>query len=145
MTETPQNPQATRYKNVGEFVHSYLIHVYSRQVSDLSDTVWCPEWWEHPEAFARLEALWRAWEHLRQDGRTGMSIWFLEHADRHMEVLLDPKGPFKYCSVRHGHKDMLIPLPVGKPPEGLFSDPPDDLEAVAHMDPAVGSDLRLSR
>ncbi|MEU4315377.1 DUF4913 domain-containing protein [Nocardia sp. NPDC024068] len=144
MTETPEEQQEMVYDNVGEFVQKYLISVYRRQVSDLSDTVWCPEWWKHPEAFARLDALWRAWEHYRQDGATGMSVWFLDHADKHMKVLLDPKGPFKYCSVRNGHKDMLIPLPVGEPPEGLFSNPPDDPGAVARLDTA-GSDLWVSR
>lgn len=146
MTDTPEEQQEMVYRDVEDFVRSYLSQVYRRQVSDLSDTVWCPEWWKHPEATARLEALWRSWEHLRQDGATGMSVWFLDHADKHMAVLLSPTGPFKYCSVRNGHKDMLIPLPVAAPPEGLFSNPPDHpgSAAAARMDPA-GSGLGISR
>lgn len=111
------------YANVVAFVEDYLSVVYRRQVTDLSDTVWCPQWWRHDEAVIRLEALWRAWEHLRQDGATGMSVWFLDHADRHMARLLDPRGPFKFCSVRGGHKDMLEPLPLQPPHEAMFSDP----------------------
>jgi len=42
----------------------------------------------------RLEALWRAWEHLRQDPALGMSVWWRDHADPHMAALLDPDGPF---------------------------------------------------
>ncbi|WP_280263502.1 DUF4913 domain-containing protein [Nocardia wallacei] len=118
------------YSNVVEFVENYLSLVYRRQVTDLTDTVWCPEWWKHAEAAMRLEALWRAWEYLRQDGKTGMSVWFLDHADPHMGKLFDPRGPFKYCSVRNGHKDMLNPLPLKSPQQGMFGDPT--------IDPAAG-------
>lgn len=33
---------------------------------------------------------------LRQDPTTGISVWFRDHADHHMAVLLDPdSGPFE--------------------------------------------------
>ncbi|WP_067813981.1 DUF4913 domain-containing protein [Nocardia inohanensis] len=121
MSEQQQQPMV--YASVVEFVENYLSLVYRRQVTDISDTVWCPEWWKHAEAVARLDAMWRAWEHYRLDGKTGLSVWFLDHADAHMAKLFDPKGPFKYCSVRNGHKDMLTPLPLKSPQQGLFSDP----------------------
>jgi hypothetical protein len=142
VTEISREQQIPTYKNVVEFVENYLSVVYRRQVSDLSDTVWCPEWWKHTEAIARLDAMWRAWEHLRQDGATGMSVWFLDHADQHMAVLLDPKGPFKYCSVRHGHKDMLVPLPLTAPPDGMFSDPFDTTEEAEAPVRTAGSEVK---
>jgi len=75
---------------------------------------WCPEWWRHAEAIARLEALWRAWEHLRLDPATGMSVWFRDHADHHMGVLLSADGPFKGCKPdKHGER--LEPLPLTLP------------------------------
>ncbi|MFD3508415.1 DUF4913 domain-containing protein [Nocardia sp. NPDC058666] len=114
---------ANGYPSVIEFVDEYLSQVYSRQVTDISDTVWCLEWWRHPEAAIRLHALWQAWEHYRRQGGPGISVWFLDHADPHMAKLFDPRGPFKYCSVRNGHKKMLDPLPLTEPPEGQFSDP----------------------
>ncbi len=52
-------------------------------------------WWMHPEAVARLDALWRAWEHLGNDPATGMSVWWRDHADHHMGVLMSPDGPFR--------------------------------------------------
>ncbi|MEV4125098.1 DUF4913 domain-containing protein [Nocardia sp. NPDC049707] len=121
MTEQQQEPLI--YTNVVEFVENYLSVVYRRQVTDISETVWCPEWWKHAEAVARLDALWRAWEHYRLEPSTGLSVWFLDHADPHMTKLFDPRGPFKYCSVRNGHKDMLSPLPLKSPTQGLFGDP----------------------
>jgi hypothetical protein len=121
VTEPEQPP--TSYPNVAAFVEQYLVNVYQRQVTDTTDAVWCPEWWKHTEAVARLEVVWRAWEHFRRNDRTGLSTWFLDHADKHMAKLLDPSGPFKYCSVRHGHREMLAPLPLTSPPAGMFAAP----------------------
>jgi hypothetical protein len=65
---------------------------------------WCIEWYYHPEAVTRVEALWRAWEPLRLDGATGISVWFKDHADHHMSVLLDSRGPFYKCDMQK-HRD----------------------------------------
>ena len=64
--------------------------------------------------------LWRAWEHLRLDGSTGLSVWFKDHADHHMSVLLSADGPFKGCTPDDGHRAKLAPLPCEEPPAGLF-------------------------
>lgn len=111
----------TVYKSVVEFVENYLSHTFQRQVTDTTDTVWCPEWWRHPEAVARLDSLWRSWETMRSEGPTGLSGWFLEHADPQMKQLFDPRGSFRYCSARHGHKELLGPLPSSEPGAGMFS------------------------
>ena len=111
-------PPALYYAHLEDFVGDYLVQVYRRSLSGPS-TAWCPEWWRHPEAVIRLEALWRAWEHLRLDPATGMSVWLRDHADHHMGVLLSSDGPFKGCGV-DGHGDHpLEPLPVATPPEAL--------------------------
>ncbi|MGI8558855.1 MAG: DUF4913 domain-containing protein [Solirubrobacteraceae bacterium] len=55
--------------------------------------VWCPQWWRHAEAVARLESLWRAWEHLRHDAAPGLSVWFRDHADHHLTILLHARRP----------------------------------------------------
>ncbi|MFE1594824.1 DUF4913 domain-containing protein [Nocardia sp. NPDC058705] len=119
---------ANGYTDVFDFVAKYLSRVYSRQVTDISDTVWCPEWWRHPEAMIRLDAVWQTWEHFRLEGGPGISVWFLDHADKHMAALFDPKGPFKYCSVRNGHKPMLESLKVDVPTGNdrhMLDDPED--------------------
>ena len=97
------------------FVKDYLSPMYRRALSG-SATTWCPEWWKHSEAIARLEALWRAWEFLRLDPHTGMSVWFRDHADHHMGVLLSADGPFKGCKPAE-HGERLKPLPLTLPPD----------------------------
>jgi hypothetical protein len=101
----------------------FLAPTYRRPV-DGRNRSWCPQWWRHAEAIARLEALWRSWEQLRLDPATGASVWFRDHADHHMAVLLDPdSGPFKHCTPDKGHSPRMEPLPLEEPPEGMFASP----------------------
>jgi hypothetical protein len=61
---------------------------------------WCPAWWLHPEAVARLEALWFAFIELtdpESGGYTGRGTWFREHLDIALEQLRSPTGPFARC------------------------------------------------
>lgn len=108
-------PPQLYYPDLLTFVRDYLGPMYRRSLSSHGAT-WCPEWWKHAEAIARLEALWRAWEFLRLDAHTGMSVWFRDHADHHMAVLLSADGPFKGCKPE-GHGERLKPLPLIAPPD----------------------------
>jgi hypothetical protein len=112
-------PPELYYPTLPVFVAELLLPMYRRPLGG-GGVTWCPEWWRHAEAIARLEALWRAWEHLRLDPATGMSVWFRDHADHHMAVLLNADGPFKGCSKDKGHGERLPALPLTAPPEGLF-------------------------
>lgn len=107
------------YGSTNEFVRDHLRHVYKRKING-STLFWSPQWWASAEATARLEALWRAWEHLRLDPSTGPSVWWRDHADHHMSVLMSSAGPFsKEIDVK---ATILEPLPHEEPPEGLFPD-----------------------
>lgn len=107
------------YGSTDEFVREYLRYVYQRKI-DGRTACWSPRWWTSAEAVARLEALWRAWEHLRLDPATGPSVWWRDHADPHMRVLMDSTGPFsKETEIRATVQE---PLPYEEPPEGLFPD-----------------------
>ncbi|UOD83454.1 DUF4913 domain-containing protein [Paenarthrobacter ureafaciens] len=108
------------YPNVVAFVSEKLATTYRRQINVQGGTTWCPQWWKHAEAISRLESLWRAWEYLRLDGTTGMSVWWRDHADHHMSMLLSADGPFKGCTPDDGHRTKLAALPCEDPPTGLF-------------------------
>ncbi|MDQ1058060.1 hypothetical protein QFZ23_001961 [Arthrobacter globiformis] len=69
-----EQPPGLVYGSAEEFLHEQLLPTYVRDVDGRSAR-WCIEWYFHPEAVSRIEALWRAWEHLRLDGVTGMSVW----------------------------------------------------------------------
>lgn len=102
-----------QFPDVVSFVEELLAKTYRRQLRDVGHIVWCPEWWRHPEAVMRLDAMWMAWETQRGHA-DGMSTWFRDHADPHMAVLMSPEGPFKACR-QQTHKDRLPPLPCVTP------------------------------
>lgn len=107
------------YGNVCEFVDQFLRHAYRRKTSGRGAPYWSGDWWKHDEAVMRLEALWRAWEFLRLDPATGMSVWWRDHADHHMPALMADGGAF------HGSTDVVergAPLTHNEPPPGLFVD-----------------------
>ncbi|MGW1674602.1 DUF4913 domain-containing protein [Streptomyces sp. NPDC002324] len=108
-----KKPPPLVFPHVEAFVTDYFAPTYRRKING-SSAVWCPEWWRHPEALQRITAIWRAWENLRHDPALGLSTWFLQHADPHMRVLLDPdNGPFNGCSPKDGHSSRPSPpLPV---------------------------------
>lgn len=109
----------THFAAVDQWVSGWLLPMWSRDLHGEAST-WCPQWWRHPEAVARLTALWLCWEHLRLDPATGMSSWWRDHADHHLGVLLSSSTVFKGCSPK-GHTDYPLPeLPSDPTPEGLF-------------------------
>lgn len=109
--EAPAAPE-TEFESVYEFVDDHLVLLYARHVKTKPGRLWCPRWFEHAEAVSRLEALWRAYESLRLDPATGMSVWWRDHADHHMAVLMSADGPFEGCSADRGHNRPPPPLPT---------------------------------
>lgn len=117
-TEEPVGP-ALYFPTLDRFVSEYLALVYRRDLKTASMR-WCPEWFKHAEAIARLEAIWRAWELLRLDPGEGASNWWLVHCDPHMRVLMSETGPFRNCRDSKHAEERSLPLPVEKPPAGIF-------------------------
>jgi hypothetical protein len=122
---SPADPQDTppqpRYPDVEGWVAKHLLPTYLRQSGPRT---WCAQWWRHPEAVERLEALWRAWEALRLDPTTGISVWWRDHADHHLPILLSTDGPFARCAHR-GHQDLPDPLPTAPAPPDWWVQRPD--------------------
>ena len=51
-----------------------------------------------------------------------MSVWFRDHADPHMAVLMDPDGPFAGATSEEDVNRRGDPLPYMEPPEDMFFD-----------------------
>ncbi|MEV4437899.1 DUF4913 domain-containing protein [Streptomyces sp. NPDC049577] len=103
------------------WVEYVLAACYLTEVS--SSAPWCPRWFEHPQAVARLHALWLAWQELttpEAGGYTGPSVWARDHLDPCMAQLRHPSGPFAACMThpeRPQHallqQPPVAPLPFG--------------------------------
>lgn len=63
------------------------------------DSVWCPQWQDHPEAVWRFTALHREFEISFQDDT--MSSWWVNHFDRHAPFLFGRMGIFQACETTH--------------------------------------------
>ena len=89
---------------------------------------WCPQWWMHAEAIARLMALWEAWEALRLDGGTAMGTWWRDHCGPQLGVLMNgEEGPLHLCEPdQHGG----IPAPLKSTPT-----PPEWWGSAANLTP----------
>lgn len=98
------------YPNADAWLRSWLLPNWRRPVHQH----WCPKWWLHAEAVSRVEAMWRAWEHLRTDGALGPSAWWRDHGDYHLAVLTSSTGPFARCNYRRGvhQQEDLLPAVV---------------------------------
>lgn len=116
------------YPTLPEFVEEFLVPTYRRWIGGVGgrnpngeDSFWWDaKWWLHPEAVQRLEALWRAFEHLRRDPALGMSVWWRDHADHHMPILLSKFGPFGASKDANERGE---PLPHTPPPAGIYDQP----------------------
>ncbi len=107
------------FGSVDEFVRERLRYTYSRRVGPQGPNRWAAEWWRYPEAISRLDALWRSWEALRLEPTFGMSVWWRDHADHHMRMLMSPGGPFADSRDTNAQGE---PLPYTAPPAGMFVD-----------------------
>ncbi|WP_405852466.1 DUF4913 domain-containing protein [Streptomyces sp. NBC_00090] len=101
---------------LARWVHDLLLPVYGREIT--TGRPWCQQWQEHPEAVARLHALWLAWQQLTdaEAGLTGPSTWHRDHLDPTLLQLRTPDGPFGACTTsptRPNHRLLASPKPAG--------------------------------
>ncbi|WP_329348917.1 DUF4913 domain-containing protein [Streptomyces sp. NBC_01261] len=99
---------------LSDWVNYLFLPVYGREIS--TSRPWCAQWHEHPEAVARLHALWLAWQQLTdaEAGLSGPSAWHRDHLDQTLVHLRAPDGPFAACTTsptRPNHRVLTTPAP----------------------------------
>lgn len=97
------------------WVEDLLLPVYGREIH--STRPWCRQWPEHPEAVARLHALWLAWQQFTdaEAGLAGASLWHRDHLDPALMQLRSAEGPFSACTTspaRPNHRLLSAPEPA---------------------------------
>lgn len=106
---TDTAPEGPKYGSLPEWVDGHLARLIRRRLG--GQLTWCPQWWRHPEAVSRLNAMWDEWEKARVEGT--MSQWWIYHCDPHLAVLMSrDNGPFMACRAdgeasRHTRLDPL--------------------------------------
>lgn len=116
-------PPKPVYANADAWVRELFINLSEFKMATHSGRTdgrrWCARWWAHPYALDRLEALWRAWEALRLDPGTGLSVWYRDHFTQAIDELMAAEGPFHRCGP-DGH-NALPPLDVVPAPESILA------------------------
>jgi hypothetical protein len=111
--QTEERPKPL-YPTLETWLRHHFIPMYRRTLG--GEFRWCAQWWQHAEAISRLTALWYAWEAMRLQGATGMSLWYRDHLDHHLPILLGARGPFYQCTETEHldpHEAKLSPAPPG--------------------------------
>jgi len=103
---------------LSNWVNHLLLPVYGREIT--AHHPWCHQWHEHPEAVARLHALWLAWQQFTtvEAGLAGPSTWHRDYLDPTWLQLRAADGPFAACTTsanRPHHR--LLPAPASEPAE----------------------------
>lgn len=120
---SPDSSDELDLVELDEWVRTVLLPAYGRFVPQTGGAArWCATWWRHAEAISRLDALRLAWRALAPQGGIALSVWWREHVDHHLPVLLSPDGPFASCSPsRHTPTTALpadpFPLAASLPPD----------------------------
>ncbi len=93
---TRAEPPQPVYTAVEDWVIDQVLPTFRRTLG--GEFRWCAQWWRHDEAVSRLTALWHAWEVLRLQPGTGMGVWYRDHLDHQLPILMGARGPFCQCS-----------------------------------------------
>lgn len=107
---TPADKVEPRYKSVIEFVDGFIRPMWATTRNDQDTANWSKQWYLHPEAVARLNALWRIYEIQRgRDPENFLEEFLRVHADYHMRFLMAEESVFSRCS---STDTPSVPLPV---------------------------------
>ena len=124
---TAPEPQPV-YPSLDAWVEDWLASAGRRMLRN--SVKWCPSWWAHPEAVARLGALWAAWEVAYAEGGGSMSQWWVYHFDSHWPALSDAQGPFAGCDPDRpcvpAPRLPLVPVPGELIPPDVEEEPSGD-------------------
>lgn len=109
-----------RFASLPVFVEDFVLPNCVHRLGEQHAGRWCVRWWEHAEAVTRLEAIWEAFEVMRQQPAPSFSTWLRDHFDSHMRTLTSTVGVFHRCDAdKHFHevKEVWASVP---PPTGMF-------------------------
>lgn len=112
--EIEPEPQFERFE---DWVDQWLAPTIARKLTN--ETLWCPQWWQHPEVAIRLAALHRGWEAARiSDDALAQSSWWVYHFSAHWRDISATNGPMHKCT--KGNHATTASLPVVPAPDGWF-------------------------
>lgn len=106
------------YEDAEQWLHSYALPRYLRKHGP-SGHAWAPNWYEYPEVYSVITALWETWEQMRWDGPQQILVFYRDYFYPLMDRLTAQDGPFHaYDKVMHPELPEM--LPIWDAPSGYF-------------------------
>ncbi len=96
-SEAAEGPPPLDMRILVAWVRDHLALVFQRKIPQNSAPHWCRQWWQHPEAIVRFEALRRAWMASVAEPGAEMANYLIL-VDQHLAVLMGEHGPFTGCT-----------------------------------------------
>lgn len=112
---TPERP--FMYADAEEWLQGYALPRYLRKLG--SNRKWAPNWYDYPEAYSVITALWESWEQMRWDGPQQILVFYRDYFYTMMDRLTAMDGPF-HAYDKTTHTELPEPFPVWDAPPGYF-------------------------
>lgn len=111
---TVDNPREPHFKSLPEFVDRFIRPMYATTLNQQDKANWSRRWYDHREAVARLDALWRCYEHKRRKDPNNFLEEFLRvNCDYHMKYLMSDDGVFAQCR-KDDYASVALPVDLSK-------------------------------
>lgn len=106
------------YGDAEQWLHHYALPRYLRRQGP-SGHAWAPNWYEYPEVYSVITALWETWEQMRWDGPQQILVFYRDYFYPLMDRITAQDGPFQaYDKVMHPQLPEM--LPAHRAPSGYF-------------------------
>lgn len=106
-----------KYVDAEQWLHMYALPRYLRKLG--SNRKWAPNWFEYPEAYSLITALWESWEQMRWDGPQQILVFYRDYFYPLMDRLTAMDGPF-HAYDKTTHTGLPDTFPVMDAPPGYF-------------------------
>lgn len=98
------------YEDAQQWLRGYALPRYLRKCGP-SGHAWAPNWYEYPEVYSVVTALWESWEQMRWDGPQQILVFYRDYFYPLMDRLTAQDGPFHaYDKVMHPQLPEMFPV-----------------------------------
>ena len=112
---TPERP--FMYANAEQWLQGYALPRYLRKLG--SNRKWAPNWYDYPEAYSVITALWESWEQMRWEGPQQILVFYRDYFYPLMDRLTAMDGPF-HAYDKTTHPELPEMFLVWDAPPGHF-------------------------
>lgn len=116
--EAAEEERPFLYQDAEQWLHGYALPRYLRKLGP-SGHAWAPNWYEYPEVYSLVSALWETWEQMRWDGPQQILVFYRDYFYPLFDRMTAQDGPF------HAYDKVMNPelpdmFPVREAPSGYF-------------------------